>query len=365
MNQAISYKLKYFQTLMHPDGKEPEYIELNTTKTNSWIEMEKRVQNGFIRKESVGEVGENLGDLGLKMGNSLRASQIADEDKHSKLENISSQITQEPISNTGAFQRVTVLEAVRPQLQRSKSQDEYSARADSEDSSSGAEKKVKRFGEDGVPIPLTDYESLLALPYSVLKQRNAEMSSMHSLVLMKAAVTIFEGKEVTGQDLSFLTEKDLLILSAFFGKKCKLSFETNQSRDKIAAFINEHRTYYKHKRNEENYKLVFKKAIKSLSKKLKQTLNPPPKDKFEMAQQFYDKYFREPFHQKGLHKEYNLLDEGNMSKRCPSVFIQPQLVRQSMTIDPEVSQDVHVVDLQSQNCQSEVHFDGSDQPSIH
>lgn len=129
------------------------------------------------------------------------------------------------------------------------------------------------------------------------------------MVLMKATVSIFEGREITGQDLSYLSDTDLLILSAFISKKCKITFNMSMSRDEIANFINQHKTHFKHKRNEENFKLVMKKAVKSLSKRLKFTLNPEPKDKYELAYHFYKKYFEVPFREAGLDKAYGVVGD--------------------------------------------------------
>lgn len=114
------------------------------------------------------------------------------------------------------------------------------------------------------------YDSVLSKSMVELKAYIEKSHSDPNLLLMKLLTIIFEGKSVLPTDLVQLKSDELIILSCLLYKKCKIVFSHTDSPDKIAELINSHKTAYKHKRNEENYKLVFKKAIKHLARKLKQ-----------------------------------------------------------------------------------------------
>ena len=126
------------------------------------------------------------------------------------------------------------------------------------------------------------------------------------LVLAKIMMVIFEGKDVSVSALELMTNSELSILSSFVFKKCRVSFEISEKKSKIADLINKHKTAYKHKRNEENYKLIFKKAIKYLTKKLKIGKPELEKDKTTLLVGFYDTYFRKEFEKAGLDKTLEL-----------------------------------------------------------
>ncbi len=126
------------------------------------------------------------------------------------------------------------------------------------------------------------------------------------LILMKIMMIIFEGKEVTEACLNYTTDSELSLLSSFVLKKCKVAFNTSDSKEKIAELVNTHKTAYKHKRNEENYKLVFKKAIKFMTKKLKAELPEVARDRRRLLLAFYSKYFKKDFEKAGIEKSLDL-----------------------------------------------------------
>lgn len=170
------------------------------------------------------------------------------------------------------------------------------------DSDSGEERGGKRRSAGNQ----LDYEKLMKQPFGVLHEKVKSKSDNCYLILMKVLTMIFEGKNLTEQDLKFLNTAELNLLAAFFAKKCKVSFSSQDKLSKIAELINCHKSSYKHKRNEENYKLVFKKAIKHLTKTFKKEHPELKVDKNKLVLGFYKKYFKDDFVKKGLDKEYDL-----------------------------------------------------------
>lgn len=136
------------------------------------------------------------------------------------------------------------------------------------------------------------YDSVLSKSITDLKAYIEKTNSDPNLILMKVLTIIFEGKSVLPSDLSQLKSDELIILSCLLYKKCKIVFSQTDSADKIAELINSHKTAYKHKRNEENYKLVFKKAIKHLARKLKQEdPSANSKERHRAVWAFFLRYF--------------------------------------------------------------------------
>ena len=136
------------------------------------------------------------------------------------------------------------------------------------------------------------YDSVLSKSFPDLKAFIEKTTSDPNLILMKILTVIFEGKSVTPSDIAHLKSEELIILSCLLYKKCKIVFSQTDHSDKIAELINSHKTAYKHKRNEENYKLVFKKAIKYLARKLKQEdAGSQSKEKNRAVWSFFVKYF--------------------------------------------------------------------------
>lgn len=340
MNQAISYKLKYFQTLIHPEARDLDFMTLQS-RNNSWKELERKAEleatncggmiGGFGALEGLGtNTGLAYAEVNkIKSIFSRGGSELGQEDRVSAEETTSAFRLHHPHSPGGILglkpkqaneDQVTLPKAepvtepvqTEPAILHKAKSAEHSVEAFSDDSSSCRSRKARKRKDstaESKTVPFVDYEALLSQSYATLKTRAEELHHVQSLLLMKAIMAIFEGHLLTGEELAYLSETDMLVLSALFSKKCKITFDVSNPRDKIAEFINEHLHYYKHKRNEENYKLIFKKAVKHISKKIKPTLVPVPKNKLEMAYQFYLKYFREPFKANGLDKELGIVEE--------------------------------------------------------
>ena len=149
-------------------------------------------------------------------------------------------------------------------------------------------------------------EIILSHSFESLFTQSKAYPGDNFLILMKIMMTVFEGKEISDSCLLFATESELSLLSSFVQKKCKVAFEPADSKQKIAELINSHKTAYKHKRNEENYKLVFKKAIKFMTKKLKADLPEIARDRTKLLLAFYHKYFKREFEKAGIEKSLDL-----------------------------------------------------------
>lgn len=173
-----------------------------------------------------------------------------------------------------------------------------------------------------------EYDKLLSLPFKDLFEKSKVFPADSFLILMKVLNHIFEGKSLSDKDLAFLSKPELTLLSAFFSKKCKVSFSCHDKLTKIAELINSHKSAYKHKRNEENYKLVFKKAIKHLTKTYKKNFPETRGDKKKLLLGFYKHYFRDDFIKLGLEREYELPrhDENKLVENFSSLIYNPKTV---------------------------------------
>lgn len=194
---------------------------------------------------------------------------------------------------------------------------------DDSDSESGYDNNSRRDSGNSF-----DYDKLLSMPYKDLFEKAKQFPPDSFLVLMKVLNQIFEGKNLNEKDLPYLSKPELTLLAAFFSKKCKVSFSCNDKFSKIAELINSHKAAYKHKRNEENYKLVFKKAIKHLTKQYKKKFPETRGDKKKLLLGFYRYYFRDDFIKQGLEKEYDLPrhDENRLLENFSSLIYNPKTV---------------------------------------
>jgi hypothetical protein len=75
--------------------------------------------------------------------------------------------------------------------------------------------------------------------------------------------------------------------------------------EEMANEINTEKSNSKPKRLEENYKLVFKKALKFLLSEFKYKHSHKDR-KILLEQKFYDHYFKEAFEKEGLSDEFYL-----------------------------------------------------------
>lgn len=195
-----------------------------------------------------------------------------------------------------------------------------------EDSDAGSDSGEEQAG--GSPVDQYDYDYLLNLPYKDLFEKAKTFPADSFLVLMKVLKQVFEGKNVNEKELAYLSKPEITLLSAFFSKKCKVSFTCNDKLLKVAELINCHKSSYKHKRNEENYKLVFKKAIKHLTRNFKKKFPEVKGDKKKLLLGFYRYYFRDDFIKLGLDREYELPrhDENKLTENFNSLIYNPKTV---------------------------------------
>lgn len=173
-----------------------------------------------------------------------------------------------------------------------------------------------------------DYDRLMLLPCSALHGIAMTDGRDACLVLMKILEMVFQAKNVSESDLKLLNNCEVHLLSAFFSKKCKVNFSKSDDMNKVAEMINCHKSSYKHKRNEENYKLVFKKAIKHLTKTLKKEHPEIKSDKKKLLLAFYKKYFKDEFVKQGLDREYELPrnDQDKLVKNFAKLIYNPKTV---------------------------------------
>ena len=122
------------------------------------------------------------------------------------------------------------------------------------------------------------------------------------LVLM---MTLFEGKDLRSQQIDSLTLQERQILASLVQRKFTIKFGPTDTPSNIASAINNQRHHSKPKRLEENYKLVFKKALKYLLRKFKRHHEVKGK-KPDLELGFYRFYFEEAFKRDGVEEEMGL-----------------------------------------------------------
>jgi len=200
---------------------------------------------------------------------------------------------------------------------------------DDDSDSEGGNTKNQAPGQRSV-LTASAFEKLLKQPFQTLQEQAKEYPGDHFFLLMKILIMVFEGKDIPAEGLSYLSNSEMTILLALFSKKCKVVVSSKESKEKIAERLNSHKASYKHKRNEENYKLVFKKAVKHLAKKMKQEHPRLAKDKTLLVKEFYFKYFREDFHRVGLDVQLGLdyprEDDDVICEKFGSTIFNPKTV---------------------------------------
>jgi hypothetical protein len=130
------------------------------------------------------------------------------------------------------------------------------------------------------------------------------------LVLM---MMLFEGSDLTLDLIESLSREEKYILSSLVLRKFNIKMQPTASSSQIVHSINSQRELSKAKRLEENYKLVFKKALKFLLKKFKKT-NDIRGKKCELELQFYKFYFEEVFKRDRLEEEMGINNDGKNFK---------------------------------------------------
>lgn len=95
--------------------------------------------------------------------------------------------------------------------------------------------------------------------------------------------------------------------------------------EKMESLINNNKSNSKPKRLEENYKLVFKKALKYLLNQYKTTKHLRVR-KPQLEQMFYDHYFKEVFESEGLADEFYLSSTRNKKPQGGQCLFNPKTI---------------------------------------
>ena len=124
--------------------------------------------------------------------------------------------------------------------------------------------------------------------------------------LLNIMMTLFEGRDIHTSQVELLSGNDKYIMSSLVARKFGITIQPGkQSPSEIMMTVNKEREQSKSKRLEENYKLVFKKALKYLLKKFKKEKDSRVK-KQALEFQFYQHYFAETFAREKLEAEMNI-----------------------------------------------------------
>lgn len=175
-----------------------------------------------------------------------------------------------------------------------------------------------------------EYESKLSLTLAELREDlKYGKETVPFLLLMKLMTSLWEGTEVTPEMIGLLRPNERFILSVFVAKKVRNTFDPKGCTHMIAGVINAHYALYKAKRNEENYKLVIKKAIKYLSKKLATAPDTLLNSKKEtQSVSFFDHYFAQVCKDKEVVQQMGLAagSHKELIKSFSSVIFNPKTV---------------------------------------
>ena len=95
--------------------------------------------------------------------------------------------------------------------------------------------------------------------------------------------------------------------------------------------MNTERENAKQKRLEENYKLVFKKALKHLLNEYKKK-NKLRLRKYELEQQFYNYYFKEVFEKEGITNYFYLSGTRDRNKQGGQCLFNPKTINSKYVI---------------------------------
>jgi DNA-dependent RNA polymerase auxiliary subunit epsilon len=131
--------------------------------------------------------------------------------------------------------------------------------------------------------------------------------------LLDLMMRLFQGEPLYEDHIDRLSIDEKYILSSLVKRKFGISVLVKETNRKIADIINVQKELAKSKRLEENYKLVFKKALKYLMKKFKKVGDVKAK-KTELEHQFYSSYFEEVFRRENLEGEMGIRYEGKAFK---------------------------------------------------
>lgn len=116
--------------------------------------------------------------------------------------------------------------------------------------------------------------------------------------LLGLILLMFGGREIYTTDVFQLNPDERVILQSIIKRKFNIEIDSKWETDKIAEIINRDKNNSKSKRLEENYKLVFKKALKFLLIQFKKT-NKLRCRKNELEKLFFDHYFKKVCQENG------------------------------------------------------------------
>lgn len=135
--------------------------------------------------------------------------------------------------------------------------------------------------------------------------KNGQESAMTKNKLLSLMMSLFRGHDLKQEQIDALTKEEKYILSSLVLRKFNIKINPTASNQMILQAINSQRQLSKNKRLEENYKLVFKKALKYLLRKFKK-YNEVKGKKNDLEQQFYKFYFEEVFKEQGIELEMGI-----------------------------------------------------------
>ena len=123
--------------------------------------------------------------------------------------------------------------------------------------------------------------------------------------LLQLMMSLFEGKNISAESISELSKEERFSFCSLVLRKFGIKANHMSGSEAIASIVNEKRDHSKPKRLEENYKLVFKKALKFLLRKFKKD-NVIKGKKSELEHKFYRFYFEEIFKKDDIEEEMTI-----------------------------------------------------------
>lgn len=135
--------------------------------------------------------------------------------------------------------------------------------------------------------------------------KSGQENAMTKNKLLSLMMSLFKGLDLKQEQIDSLTKEEKYILSSLVLRKFNIKINPTASNQTILQAINSQRQLSKNKRLEENYKLVFKKALKYLLRKFKK-YNEVKGKKNDLEQQFYKFYFEEVFKEQGIEVEMGI-----------------------------------------------------------
>ena len=167
--------------------------------------------------------------------------------------------------------------------------------------------------------------------------------------LLLIMMQLFQGKDLEVDTLTELNKEQRFTLGSLVLRKFGIKVNPMCGSATVAETINSQRDNSRTKRLEENYKLVFKKALKYLLRKYKR-VNTIKGKKSELEHQFYKFYFEALFKKEGIDKELDIRIDGRGNFNGHSLF-NPKTINSKYVISIMKSQTFydHFLDF-LENC---------------